>query len=261
MKELEPSKFSRLMTYQRTMRCLSRDAMGDLLGVSGKTIERWEKGLGTPSMEYVVRICNEFNLSLEEVFEGLMETNGDICEDTAATDIDIERLNSEIANLKAQLITMQKTGDELLARKKDENDLTWFWLLITHLVATTINFLGQMMSRTKISHDFWASLLYVIIISCLIYRNRDNQKSLRLFILYTVFIEVNLLVNFVLFYDVSPDVILNIELALFNGAVYGLRMFDYNNMTLLLCICLIVYNSWIVFCGYHLIKNRKTVIV
>ncbi len=245
------------MTYQRTMRGLSRDAMGDLLGVSGKTIERWEKGLGTPSMEYVVRICNEFNLSLEEVFEGLMETNGDIGKEAAATDIDIERLNSEIANLKAQLITMQKTGDELLVRKKDENDLTWFWLLITHLGATTINFLGQMMSRATIFQDFWASILYVIITTCLIYRNRDKQKSLRLFILYTVFIEVNLLVNYVLFYDVSPNVILNIELVLFNGAIYGLRLFDYYNMTLLLCICLIVYNSWIVFCGYHLIRGRK----
>ena len=72
-----------------------------------------------------------------------------------------------------------------------------------------------------------------------------------------ILIEINLLVNYVLFADISPNIIMNIELMLFNGAMYGLRIFDYYNMPLLLYICLVVYTSWILFCGYHLINNRK----
>jgi hypothetical protein len=41
-----------------------------------------------------------------------------------------------------------------------------------------------------------------------------------------------------------------------NGAMYGFHIIDFYNMKLLLGICIIIYTFWIVFCGYHLIKNN-----
>ena len=68
MKEPDTKKLSQLMIKLRKSRDLSRDEMGSLLGVSGRTIRRWENGEQLPTMNDIVHICNEFDLSLEEVF-------------------------------------------------------------------------------------------------------------------------------------------------------------------------------------------------
>ena len=67
MKDLDRDKLSQLMISLRNSRDLSRDEMGRLLKVSGKTIKRWEKGETLPTMVDIIHICNEFNISLEEV--------------------------------------------------------------------------------------------------------------------------------------------------------------------------------------------------
>ena len=43
MEELDKEKLGQLLTKLRNTKDLSRDGMGDLLGVSGSTIKRWEK--------------------------------------------------------------------------------------------------------------------------------------------------------------------------------------------------------------------------
>ncbi len=57
---MQPSKvaFKRLDPFQiRQALSLSRERMGRLLQASAKTLERWEKGQGTPSAEAMQRLA------------------------------------------------------------------------------------------------------------------------------------------------------------------------------------------------------------
>ena len=52
----------------RRSRELSQNEMGKLLNVSGRTIRRWEAGTAIPTMDDIVKICNEFGIKLEDIF-------------------------------------------------------------------------------------------------------------------------------------------------------------------------------------------------
>ena len=269
MKELDKEKIGLLLTKLRNTKDLSRDGMGELLGVSGSTIKRWERGEAIPSMMDVIHICNEFNISLEEVYEGQISIEREVNRKLASVDSGIDSINDRIAStdetvsnisndisdIKEQLgkVSVQTIG---MNEKETKDDLTWFWLLIIHLAATTMGFLCLMMGRVGHFSTLLSSILYVVLVSYLIYKKKDKMKCLRLFLLYAVVLEVNLLLNYVLFADVTPLLIANIEVLSINGAMYGFHVIDFYNMKLLLGICTVVYTCWILYCGYHLIKNN-----
>ena len=272
MEELDKEKLGQLLTKLRNTKDLSRDGMGDLLGVSGSTIKRWEKGDAVPSMTDVIHISNKFNISLEEVYEGQISIEREVNRKLASVDSGIDSINDRIAStdetvsnisndisdIKEQLgkVSVQTIS---MNEKETKDDLTWFWLLIIHLAATTMGFLCYMMGRMGHFETFLSSIIYVVAICYLIYKKRNDMKCLRLFLLYAVVLEVNFLLNYVLFADMPvevPGVINNIELLAINGGMYGFCIFDYYHTEPLLLICSIVYTAWIVFCGYHLIRNN-----
>ena len=151
MKELDKEKLGLLLTKLRNTRDLSRDGMGELLGVSGSTIKRWEKGDAVPSMTDVIHICNKFNISLEEVYEGQISIEREVNRKLASVNSGIDSINDRIAStdetvshisngisdIKEQLgkVSVQTIG---MNEKERKEDLTWFWLLIIHLAATTM---------------------------------------------------------------------------------------------------------------------------
>jgi transcriptional regulator with XRE-family HTH domain len=75
MNTIDRDKISALLVKLRRSRDYSREDMSHLLGVSPRTIQRWEKGDVMPTMDDLVNISNEFNISIEELFAG--ETNAD----------------------------------------------------------------------------------------------------------------------------------------------------------------------------------------
>ena len=255
MKDLDRDKLSQLMISLRNSRDLSRDEMGRLLKVSGKTIKRWEKGETLPTMVDIIHICNEFNISLEEVFEGQKNLDREVDRKLSKVNLGMESISDNISDLKAQFVMMREESVNNQTDKERE-DLTWLWLLIIHLLATTMGFLCYMMGRIGHFETFLASIMYVVAICYSIYKKRDDMKCQRLFLLYAVVLEVNFLLNYVLFADITPGIIANIELLAINGGMYGFCIVNYSDMKPLLLICSIVYTAWIVFCGYHLIKKN-----
>ena len=268
MKELDKEKLGLLLTKLRNTRDLSRDGMGELLGVSGSTIKRWERGEVIPSMMDVVHICNEFNISLEEVYEGQISIEREVNRKLASVDSGIDSINDRIASTDETVSNINNNINDIkeqlekvsgqtirMNEKETKDDLTWLWLLIIHLGATTMGFLCYMMGRMGHFETFLSSIIYVVAICYLIYKKRNDMKCLRLFLLYAVVLEVNFLLNYVLFADITPLLIANIEVLSINGAMYGFHIIDFYNMKLLLGICTVVYTCWILYCGYHLIKN------
>ena len=206
----------------------------------------------------IIHICNEFNISLEEVFEGQKNLDREVDRKLSKVDSGIESISNDISDLKDQfaLIHEESVNNQT---DKEREDLTWLWLLIIHLAATTMGFLSYGMSMVGPYETLISSIIYVLAICYILYKKRNDMKCLRLFLLYSVVLEVNFLLNYVLFADMPvevPGVISNIELLAINGGMYGFCIFDYYHTEPLLLICSIVYTVWIVFCGYHIIKNN-----
>ncbi len=253
MRKLDRDKLSQLMIKLRNSRDLNRDDMGTLLGVSGKTVKRWEKGESLPTMEDAIHICNEFNITLEEMFEGQINIDREVSRKLTKVDSGIETISNNINDLKEQLVMIQSESKD--SREGIIDDLTWLWLLIIHLAATTVCFLCYMMWRMNVIVAFLFSVMYVVSISCLTVKNRNNMKCQGLILLYSLFLEINMLLNYVFFADVAPGVINNMEIMCVNGAMYGFRLLSLHDMNMLLCICSVVYIVWIIFSGYHLIRR------
>ena len=68
--ELDNEKIARFLAELRKRNNLSQTDLADVLGVSERTVGRWEKGSALPTMNDVVNIVNYFGISLEEVFSG-----------------------------------------------------------------------------------------------------------------------------------------------------------------------------------------------
>jgi len=103
---------------------------------------------------------------------------------------------------------------------------------------------------------FLFAVFYVGYLTWLIIKEKNNYKSQKLFFLYSIILLLNFLVNYVLFADITPGVIINIELMLVNGAMYGFRLIGLYNMILQLIECVLVYCFWILYTGYNLIRKN-----
>ncbi len=255
MKELDTNRLSDLLIKLRYSRELSRDGMGKLLGVSSKTIRRWEKGESLPTMVDIVHICNEFNISLEEVFEGQRDIDREIDRKLSKVDMGLESINGEISEIKNQFVHLCSGNN--CKDNVHEHNLAWLWLVTIHVIATTIGFLCHAMALIGYCKSFASSIVYMAMIYYCIHRNRNDSKTLKMIILYAVILMVNMLLNYIIFVDVTPGIISNVELLAINGAMYGVSILDWHNMTLFLIICIVVYSSWVAFCTCHYIKNNK----
>lgn len=271
MKEPDSKKLSQLMIKLRKSRDLSRDEMGSLLGVSGRTIRRWENGEQLPTMNDIVHICNEFDLSLEEVFDGQINLDREvnrklisvdagidsINEKITSTDETVSNISNDINDIKEQL---EKVSNKTIGAniKETTGNLTWLWLLIIHLVTAAMGISCNVYFRMGYIETFVSSVGYIVAISYLIYRKKDDMKTQRMFLLYSVVLEVTFVLNYVLCdskTDEFPGILGNLTLSIINGGMYGFCIFNHY-MEALLWICIIVYTTWILFCGYQLIANE-----
>lgn len=257
MKELDRGKLSQLIIKLRNSRGLSRDEMGNLLGVSGKTVTRWEKGETLPTMPDIISICNEFNCSLDEFFEGQINVDKEINRKLSDVGDDIEKLNANIVDLVGHVETIcleRETG-------KDRDDLTWLWLLLTHMAATVVAFLSHSMSRIGQAESLAVSLIYIAVVSCFIIKKRNDKKNMRMFLLYAIVLLVNLLSNYFIYANDDLGIIINPEVLAVNGAIYGIKYLSPYNMDLLLAESMLIYTLWIIFCAFQLISKPSNRII
>ena len=106
MKELDRTKLSKLLARLRNSRDLSREDMGELLGVSGRTVKRWENGESIPSMDDIIHICNEFGVSLKEIFEGEISIDKEV-------DRKLSKVNSDIQSINDRMVTTEEKVSDI----------------------------------------------------------------------------------------------------------------------------------------------------
>lgn len=51
----------------RKDRQLTQEELGELLGINGKSVSKWERGITNPSIETILKICTLFRISSDEL--------------------------------------------------------------------------------------------------------------------------------------------------------------------------------------------------
>ena len=67
---MESIKVGKLIQKLRKEQKLTQQELGDKLGVSPKTISKWETGGGLPDISFLKRLSEIFNITIEELLEG-----------------------------------------------------------------------------------------------------------------------------------------------------------------------------------------------
>lgn len=74
---MDQIKIGKFIAQCRNEKGLTQEALGEILGVSNKTISRWENGHYLPDIEMMQLLSKEFNVSINELISGerLKESN------------------------------------------------------------------------------------------------------------------------------------------------------------------------------------------
>lgn len=67
---MDTKKVGNLIAKLRKEKSLTQQELADLLGISSKTISKWETGNGLPDISFLKKISEVFNITIEELLEG-----------------------------------------------------------------------------------------------------------------------------------------------------------------------------------------------
>lgn len=261
MNAIDREKISELLVKLRKSRDYSREDMSRLLGVSPRTIQRWEKGEVMPTMDDLVNISNEFNISLEELFEGETNVEKELSRQLSKYNSSMDEISSRMASAEHDINNM---GEEITEIKKHQNDQRDISLLKLCMILLVLHVLSALLSSTFfILHTiglkmvFIGSILYVWAVSSLLWKNKSNVGFMKVMLLYSLLSCINMIINYVKYIDyLSYGFVSNIEMMIINGPVYGLSYLYSYNMHFLLMISLLIYLCWAGIAAYQLIYMK-----
>jgi len=75
---MEINKVGKLIQTLRKQKKLTQQDLADKLGVSPKTISKWETGGGLPDISFLKRISEIFNITIEELLDGTLNNKENI---------------------------------------------------------------------------------------------------------------------------------------------------------------------------------------
>lgn len=62
------NEFGIKLAKLRKERKLTQEELGELLGINGKSVSKWERGITRPNVENILKICVLFRISSDELF-------------------------------------------------------------------------------------------------------------------------------------------------------------------------------------------------
>lgn len=101
--------FGKNLTALRKQRQLTQTALAELLDVQPRLLGRWERGQGKPRFDYIVKLADVLEVSLDRLLRG--QTRGE----TDAFDI----RNRKLKELCQQVDQLQSDDQEIICRFLD----------------------------------------------------------------------------------------------------------------------------------------------
>ena len=72
---MNQKEIGKLISLKRKEKNLTQQQLGDLLGVSPKTISKWETGAGLPDITFLKEISKNLDITIEELLDGKIKEN------------------------------------------------------------------------------------------------------------------------------------------------------------------------------------------
>lgn len=67
---MDQKKIGRFLKELRKEKQLTQEALSEILGVSGRSISRWENGVSMPDLDLVIELANYYDVSIDEILDG-----------------------------------------------------------------------------------------------------------------------------------------------------------------------------------------------
>ncbi len=72
---MDQKKTGRFLKELRSEKGLTQEQLSEILGVSNRSISRWENGVNMPDFDLVIELANYYQISIEELLDGERKEN------------------------------------------------------------------------------------------------------------------------------------------------------------------------------------------
>lgn len=67
---MNQKKIGRFLKELRKEKQLTQEALSEILGVSSRSVSRWENGVNMPDLDLVIELANYYDVSIDEILDG-----------------------------------------------------------------------------------------------------------------------------------------------------------------------------------------------
>lgn len=67
---MNQQKTGRLIKELRTEKKMTQEQLAEILGVSNRSVSRWENGNNLPDIDLLIQLAKYFNVGMDELLEG-----------------------------------------------------------------------------------------------------------------------------------------------------------------------------------------------
>ena len=67
------NNYGEMIYCLRKENSLTQEKLGEILGINGKSVSKWERGITIPSLKNIKKICFIFNITVDDFFKQINE--------------------------------------------------------------------------------------------------------------------------------------------------------------------------------------------
>ena len=113
---MDNNKVGRFIAKLRKKKGLTQDELGNMLGISGKSVSKWERGLNMPDISLIYKLSEVFDVDLNQLLNG---------EDAIKSVVDLQNEENAVNTLK-----IESDDKSLRKTKKKSNKRLSFKIII-----------------------------------------------------------------------------------------------------------------------------------
>lgn len=151
---MDQKKIGRFIAQARKEKSLTQTELGELLGVTNKTVSRWETGNYMPDLSLLQSLCNELNISINEFLSGEKLDIDDYYEHAEKNILSVLEHEEQMKKQKNFSVFFSGAGTGLLASMLYAPDTTRKAIII--IVAVAMIFTGWYF-RSKLDKNITSS--------------------------------------------------------------------------------------------------------
>lgn len=106
--DMDQTKVGRFIAECRKEKSMTQRQLADEIGVSDKTISKWETGRGLPEAAYMVPLCETLEINVNELLTGEKISDEEYQNKAEETMVALAEMRAEVDEVKQKVISMNK---------------------------------------------------------------------------------------------------------------------------------------------------------